>query len=271
MMSLVARLLHASGPALEAGSAGEIAAIMERRCFEPLERISAIRGNRQLAFVPKTLQSVSDYLTDNRNAAVILDNGRSGPLEACVRIATGLSVVHTELRRPAQSLSYVVVPLETATTGELLAAMCDLAIALRAVAGAVTTESTFDEAQSYAMAVGGAGSRQSLADDATSQHLRERASYHYYLAELDERIASPEWGLFLGAGHLATLPIAALRNSGAFAVIRELRHGELAYLQLTGDPADALAPGFAETLAQARQSLREVLMDSSIVPERAWQ
>ncbi len=64
----------------------------------------------------------------------------------------------------------------------------------------------------------------------------------------------------LRPGHRAQLATERLRESGAFAEVRELGPG-LAFARLTDDPADALRPGYDERLERARVALRPILVD----------
>ncbi len=270
MSTLVARLDHNVGPGLSPERAEAVAEIVSRPCFGALSRVALASGDRRVAHAPKSGRQVAEYLTDPRCDAVVLDNGREGPLVAVGRVATGRTLVRSALKRPAQLTSYCVIPLDGCPVDEVVRATCDLAVALEAVSGAISTEPTLDEAEAFALWVWDDRSLGAALARLGEERLRERAARAYFLADLDERIAAPEWGLFLSAGHLRAIGVSKLVRSGVFEVVRELVPGELAYLQLTKDVRDALGPGFAASLARARETLRPILMDSSGIPEAVW-
>lgn len=92
------------------------------------------------------------------------------------------------------------------------------------------------------------------------QRFRERRGRGHYDDRLVAELAGVEWGTFLGPGHLARLDLDQVRASGAFACIREVTP-QLAYLQVSDDPADDLTEGLETKLQAARRALAPLLMD----------
>ena len=258
MIAFAARINHDSGPGVARDSLENVCELLERPCLEQLTRLAAFRGDRKADYQEKSRDALREYFIDPRNDAVIIDSGRQGPLEAYAHIETGSATLQLKRRWPAQLLSYFVVPLRPPLVTDLVAAACDLAVLLNAVTGAVSAEPSYDTAHSFAASMNGYAAN----DPAGEQHKRERASFHAHYSELDAVIPAPEWGLFLSAGHLRKLPIDAIRSSGAFSAVRELRPGSLVYVQLTDQLSDALSPRAPERIASARTALRDILMNS---------
>ena len=74
------------------------------------------------------------------------------------------------------------------------------------------------------------------------------------------------WGTLISQGHLATVSLETLQASKAFfrvEPVSETQPSPMAFLQLTADPMDALAPGYDDALAVARAVLAPLMMDVS--------
>lgn len=271
MTALAARFDHAFAPGSSLEAARTLAEILSRPCFVDLRRVSAMRGDRQADFEPKSAETVSRYLVNARNDSVILDGGRGGRIAAKARLDTGLTARGDNPARPAPLVSYVIVPLTNADIPGLVDALCGVAVALRAVSGAITAERTFGRAQNFALSVKSDHSEELAAGETTEGRLKERAAHYFYSMGVADRVAAPEWGLFLSEGHLSAVPAEELRRSGAFSAVRVLTESPpLAHLQLTDDPEDALTEGFEGKLGAARRALRPLLMDAANLPDYAW-
>lgn len=259
MLTWVARFDHSWAPVESEETAAAIADIVQRECFSACSRVSYARSGsfgrpgRNGGYKKKNAAIVREYILDARNESVHLDNGRQGELTASMRFATGA------VRREGIPLfSYLAMPLSDDVTA-LEEAACDLAGALRVHVGAIAVFPVYRWAEKF-------GYSSDLMDDrAREMGLSERrhqewnAWSNHRLARQSE-IAGPEWGLFLSSGHLAKLPASVIRASGAFAEVRELE-GDRAFLRLTDDPRDALAPDYEARLDKARDALRPILAD----------
>src|SRR5205085_5946571 len=103
--------------------------------------------------------------------AVPLDNGRQGGLHAKVRLQTS-GTPRAKEQRPAPLLSYLVVPMEGVDTAALLPACAEVAATLSVVAWAITVETSFEQAEKYALSM-----KQSHLPDERRQ---ERAAHYFY-------------------------------------------------------------------------------------------
>ena len=255
MLTWVARFDHWWIPSDSEETAAQIAEILCRPCFRDCTRVNWGRRERWSGYEKKTPALIRDYIFDKQNDLVRLDSGRKGELNAGVNIDTG--VIRIGGIAPT---SRVAVPCPS-DTADLEKAACDLALALRTALGAVTVWPNYNWAEKFAY-----GSSLTP-EQAREMGLSELRHKEWRLqgrdqVQVDTEISGPEWGLFLGPGHLQKLPIAALRASGAFAEVRELGDNR-AFLRLTDDPRDALAPDFEARLDRARVALAPILADLS--------
>jgi hypothetical protein len=270
MISLVTRFDHAFAPGGSPEASQRLAEILMRPCFDLADRVSVMRGDRQTAYKPKRAASIVEYLADPQNDSVILDNGRKGELVAKVRLETGLTGRALVTNRPAPLISYAVIPLEGVNYSPIIDSCCDMAVALKTINGVVTAEKSFGKAQGFALSIKSDYSEELAAGKTTEARLKERAAHYYFSGEIDEKLAAPEWGLFLSAKHLQHLSLRVLKEAFPFSIIRVLSEGQLVYLQMTDNPRDALAPEFNALLAKAREALRSLLIDVGHLPDYAW-
>lgn len=91
---------------------------------------------------------------------------------------------------------------------------------------------------------------------------RGRRARDWYGDQLATKIASVEWGLFLGAGHV----IERDRLRGSFDRVEQLS-STVTYLQVTSDPEDDLSGVLEQRLPAAREALAPVRMDGSGVAD----
>ncbi len=136
-------------------------------------------------------------------------------------------------------------------------AFCELAVTVRAIAGCVSVE--MDHGMAQRLAIGRAAvilERDLQQPGMTVRRLCERRTYNK--SNLDRQVPGPEWGLFLGPGHLAVISADVLEASGVFHLVRRLGE-ELVFLQLTDDPADALRPDYDQLLDPVRRVLAPLL------------
>ncbi len=264
----MARFDHAFAPNQSPRDALVLGNILTKSCFDVCSRLSVKRRDRQTAHISKTRALIAEYIEDAENDAVILDNGRSGDLVAMVRIHTGRTAVPNP-ERPVQLLSYVIIPLDYCRLFDLIDSVCEMALSLRTVSGVVTVEESFGRAQSFALSTLSDRSNDLADGIVTEERLKERAAHYFLSEQLPIKIAAPEWGLFLSTEHLKVLPLSQLEKASIFSAVRALS-SELAFIQMTENPRDALAPQFNLELSKAREALHPILMDASHLPDAAW-
>lgn len=259
MLTWVVRFDHWRPPSESEETVARIAEIVQEPCFSACVRVaydrrdSPGRRGRSGGYRKKEAAVVREYLLDAQNESIHLDNGRQGELTATMRFATG-----AVQREGIPFYSYVAVPWTDDEAARETAA-CDLARILPAAVGAMTVGRDYKHAERFGFSEGLMEHRARELGLSEQRH-REWRGWASSLLARDTEIAGPEWGLFLGPGHLAKLPIAALRATNAFAEVRDLGESR-AFLRLTDDPRDALAPDYEAHLDKAREALRPILAD----------
>lgn len=254
--TLAIQIEHAVRPARWRAKA--IAEILARPCFAPLSRASYRRKDRWSGHKNASADVMESYLADPENHDLGLDNGRSGQLIVSATITTGV-LQRTWTPGPPLLLSHILVPHDAALTADRMSATCELFEALEGASGAITVEPDHDLAQRFALG-GNPKARAGLSEI----HRKERKAHSLHDGDLPSRLSGPEWGLFLGPGHLATLSREKIEGSGAFATVRPVGTHAL-FITMTNDPADALGDGFEAMLDHARRVLAPLLMDVSTV------
>jgi hypothetical protein len=256
--TLALRLEHAFIPGRDAGASAAVAEILTRPCFAELRRV-ALETNkgRVMRHSATSRERVQALMQDPKCDMVNMDSGRHGELVADARIETGL------LRDadywdsfPAPLMSTVTAPHEASLMGARLEAFCELAVVLRAMAGCLSLEMNFRMACRLVNGNTPTPRKGLRQPGMTLRRLQERRSYTQKIS--GRQIPSPEWGLFLGRGHLDQVSADALAATGAFHRVRVLGD-DLVFLQLTADPADALRPDFDAMLDPVRRVLAPVL------------
>src|SRR5678815_3084426 len=229
-----------------------VAAILMRPCFSLLERVSAHRGDRWLDHTEKSETKIVEILQDGSNRAVALETKRRRPLAANAEVQNG---TQDRAETPTRFRAKLVFPVPADVEGTVTA-LIDLASTLRAGAGFVAAEPTYDLAHHLALG----GSKPKMRPGLSERHAIERRGRDWHYQELPTKLAGPEWGTFLGAQHLSALDLDAVRASGAFYRF-VAASPVLAFLQLTADPADAVREDFEPKLEAARKALAPILMD----------
>lgn len=232
-----------------------VAELLMSPCFDRLARVSAQRGDRWVDYAPKSVDAIDSILADRRNSELSLDNGRRGEMVASAAMKNGAREGLGEPPHKAYLAFPTPVDLEGATV-----ALLALADALDAGAGFIACEPNYDAGQNVALE----GGKPRLRPGVSTRRATARRGRHWHYKRRHAELAGPEWGTFLGAAHLARLDIDQVRASGAFVRV-ELISPRLAYLQVTGDPADDLREDFEARLEAARLALAPILMDLSDV------
>lgn len=253
MLTWAVRFFHRRAPAESEEAVSAIADIINRPCFASCTRLSWCRGDRFGGHITKAPEVVRKYLLDPQNEAIRLDNGRTNALAASMEIGTN------DIRRTGLPLqAFIIVPL-TDDTSSLEEAACDLAGTLRASVGAMSVWPDYDWASRF-VHTSSLTEEQARSIGFSARRHREWRILARSQVQIDTEIPGPEWGLFLGPGHLAMLPAATLRTSGVFAEVRDLGE-ERTFLRMTEQPRDALVPDFEARLDRARGVLEPILAD----------
>ncbi len=232
-----------------------LAEALARPCVASLSRAYKQRKSRDSGHVPPAPDIIRTYLLDRENHYLAMDSGREGEPTASARFANGEHTRGWKSDHPVRFKGHVIVPYDRTLLDDQLVALRDVAAALQLVFGSISYEENFGDAHHFVLVSLPYGPLVSL------QHRKERRAHWMYEHDIFTKVPGPEWGLFLGAGHLDTLPADALRGSGAFARVLELRD-RLVYLQLTDDPADARdLEAFDRKLDAARAALAPIAMD----------
>lgn len=228
--------------------------ILTEPCLRELERVSAHRGDRCIGHTPATAPAIAEILGDSRNRGVAFDTRRDGELIASGEISNGTDETNRGATRFGGELVFPLLPAELEAT---IATLCELADALEAGGGFVAAEPDHDLAQHVAAGKQRPRHRPGL----SARRAIERRGRAWHAWQRHGELAGPEWGTFLGAEHLARLDLEQVRRSGAFVRVIEISRAQLAFLQLTEDPADDLREDFEPKLARAREALAPILMD----------
>lgn len=254
--TLAIQIEHAVRPTT--WQARTIAEILARPCFAPLARASYRRKDKWSGHQKASLDVIASYLADPENHDLGLDNGRGGDLTASAAITTGV-LQRTWTPGPRLLLSHVLVPHEAALTTDRVDAACELFEALEGASGAITVEPDHDLAQRFALG-GNPKARAGLSE----RHRKERKAHGLHDGELPTRLSGPEWGLFLGPGHLAAVPRQRIEASEVFAIVKPVGDRAL-FVGVTNDAIDALSVGFESNLDRVRELLAPLLIDVSAV------
>jgi hypothetical protein len=257
--TLAIRLEHAFIPGRDAGAAAAVAEILTRPCFADLRRVALETAKgRVMRHSATSRERVQALMQDPACDMVWMDSGRREELVATARIETGLLLDAGYWDAfPAPLMSTVVVPHDASLTGARLAAFCELAVALRAMAGCTSVEMDYDMASRLINGQTPPPRKGLVQPGMTLRRLQERRSYDQRTS--DRQVPSPEWGLFLSRGHLEQVPASELEASGVFHQVRRLSD-DLVFLQRTADPADALRPDFDGLLDPSAQGARAGLV-----------
>lgn len=257
---LAIRLDHGTTISREPDVAHRVAQILTRPALAVLARVSAREKDRWSKHAPATAETIEQYLTNETNDSIALDNGRAGELTASAEIESGPHL-NVKAAPAVRFIAHLVLPYDAAKLEEVLTAAFDLATTIRATAGFVAVEPTYGLA--HRIAIG-----QSIPKDRvglSAQRIAERRVRDFKSEQLDTRLAGLEWGTFVGAAVRQKLDLDELRRSGAFNRVTEVTP-ELAFLQLTANPEDDLSLHADDRFTRARSLLSSVLLDTSDLP-----
>lgn len=268
--SLAVRLHYWFEPGKDEAARRAIAEIFMRPCFAPLERVAWDNDHgRTTGHTIKSHAVIEAYLGNPLCDMVKLDSGRNRELVAVANVWTGWTdLTHgglNELKRPADWVTVIVLPHDPDQVRARVQACCDLARVLRVFHGAISNEVCMGAGHEFGLRIHPSPLEEALKDPGMSvQRVRERECQWRIHETWDQEIGSPEWGMFLGREHLRRLPLERIEASGVFARVDRLAE-DLAYIQLTDDPMDALRDEYDQMLEPARAVLAPIQADLSRV------
>jgi hypothetical protein len=267
---LTVRMSYAFEPGKDESARRAIADILMRPCFAPLERAAWQNDHgRETGHTTMTHSVIEAYLGNPECDMLKMDSGRHREPIAVVNVWTGWTDLSYQgkggLTAVAPWITTIVLPHDPELIRARVQACCELARVLHALTGAISSESTFGHAHSFALGFHPSPLAQALLQPGMSeQRVREQDCHAGMLETLDREIGGPEWAMFLGREHLRRLPLERIAASGVFARAERLDEN-LAYLQLTEDPLDALRDDYDDMLDRAREVLAPIQADLSNV------
>jgi len=273
--TLIILIEHRMLPTDWAATAGKVAEVLCQPCWSPLKRVGHIRPGarkqRWAGYKKMTRSVIESYLTDPANHAIVLDSGAADDAVAVGFVTTGVherepnrdpddewtAADQAEWEACTTMASYVAFPHDPSLHEARLSSALTLASAMEAVSGCITVEPNLRDAERLAT---------SGLPSIRLSELRRKERYAHVpgRTNLSAELSGPEWGVFLGPGHLRRLPLTKIRAAGVFDRVDEIS-ADLAFVALTNDPMDALRDGFDDELEQARRVLKPLLLDVSDV------
>lgn len=233
------------------------ASLLNVPAMRAFRRVAVSKNGRETEHVRNSPELLLKHLQSPAAHAVWLDSGRSGELESHGWITIGLGY-KPDADIVATMTSYFALPYVADEREAVLDVFCGLAEIFEAAYGAAAVEPSFNTAQNAAM-----GTRPS-SDDAptytvmTPDRVRYRRTPGFLANQIHHSIGGPEWGTFLGPGHLARLPPDTLA-SDAFHHVRPLAHGG-AFVRLSDDPLVAHTDAILDLVAKARAALEPIVL-----------
>ena len=254
MITFGLRIDHRIAPGDSSDIAKAVGRAFDHPAFRALRRVAYSSRDRRSRYQPRTATAVAETLLSDECDAAFLDSGRTGELIATANILTG-----RDIRRYASETdllpSHAVVPSDPAHPLDVVEGFAALVSVLDAVCGYICVERGFSEANAAAI-----GFKPKPRPRDFPRRTQERKAHNRYFEWRETQIAGPEWGLFLGPGHLARVT----PDPAVFPIIQDVGRGKLCLL--SDNPEDALGAAFDGRLEEARRVLGPVLMDVSGVP-----
>lgn len=256
------RLDHARSLRDHEDAARRVANLVNVPVMKALRRVAVTIKSREAEHGPNSPELVLKHLQNPKGRGAWFDSGRSGKLESQGWIETALGY-KPDADIVATLQAYFVVPYVAEEREAVLDAFCSLAEALEAAYGAAGVEPSFQTAHNAAIATGPTAADIPTYKVMTPDRIRYRRTPAFLANQIHCGIGGPEWGTFLGPGHLARLPADTLA-SNAFYSVRPLAHGG-AFIRLSEDPMDAQTDAILGMVARARAALEPIVVDVSSV------
>lgn len=255
-------LYHARSLRDDEDRARRAADLLNVPAMRAFRRIAVTIKSRETEHQPNSPEQLAKHLRHPEARGVWLDSGRSGDLDALGIITMALDF-KPDVDIPAQMYSYLVLPYVAHDREAVLDVFCSFAELLEGAYGAASVEPSFQTAHNAALAARPSADDTPTYTVMTPDRVRYRKAPAYLFNEIHHGIGGPEWGTFLGPGHLARLPPATLA-SNAFHSVRPLAHGG-AFVRLSEDPLDAQSDAILALVANARAALEPIVLDVSDV------
>ncbi len=237
--------------------AHRVAEILSKGPFSALERVSGRHNDHWATYGKTTAQIIEQHLSDPTFDAVSLQTKSGSELIASAEIETSL---RARTSSPTALVAYITLPVDGTETHAAILSICELAEALQTGAGFISVEP--DYARAHRLAIG--NSRPKERSGLSELRQRGRRARDWKSEQVGSKLATVEWGTFLGTGHLVQVDLGKLQESAAFEKVIEISP-TLAYVQVTANPLADLSGELEEQLPKAREALRPLLMDISDV------
>ena len=256
MASLVCWVRHAS---YELQHLKAISDFLCQPIFDVVKRSAMIDRDKRVGRKRKSRAVLLEQLGAPRSQGITLDDGTT-ELSATAYFRFDMS---SDTPYPAPNLGYVIVQYKSEHLEVFLASFRTLFAQLNGVLGWISVEPSHAEAHSVSL---GMDNRETRArSDMSDQRRRERMGQGR-LRTYPTKLPAIHWGTFISQGHLAAVGLEQLQASPAFFRVEPVAADQphaMAFLQLTADPIDALAPGYEQTLDAARAALAPLMLDVS--------
>ena len=208
--------------------------------FDVVKRSAMIDRDKRVGRKRKSREVLLEQLGAPRSQGIDLDDGTT-ELTATAYFRFDVS---TDKPYPAPHQGDLVVPYMPKHLEDFLASFRMLFAQLNGVLGWISVEPTRTEATAVCL---GIDTRETRArSDMSDQRRRERMGQGR-LRTYPTKLPAIHWGTFISQGHLAVVGLEQLQASPAFFRVEPVAADQphaMAFLQLTADPIDALAPGY---------------------------
>lgn len=255
-------LSHARSLRDDDDRARRAARLLNVPAMRAFRRVATSKNGRETEHGRNSPEVLLNHLMRPGAHGVWLDSGRSGELDSHGWIQIGLGYV-PDADMLAPMSSYFTLPYVAEELEAVLDVFCELAEIFDAAYGATSVEPSFQSGQNAAMLTRPTAADLPTYTVMTPDRIRYRRFPAYLANQVHHSIGGPDWGTFLGPGHLAGLPPETLKSS-AFHSVRPLAHGG-AFLRLSEDPLDAHTDAILGLVARARAALAPIVVDVSSV------
>ncbi len=251
-------LSHACSLRDDEARARRVASLLNAPAMRAFRRVATSTNGRETEHGPNSPELLLKHLMRPGAHGVWLDSGRSGELDSHGWIQIGLGYTpDADVLAPMSS--YFTLPYVSEEREAVLDVFCGLAEVFDAAYGATSVEPSFESGRNAAMTTRPAAADLPTYTVMTPDRIRYRRFPGYIANQVHRSIGGPDWGTFLGPGHLARLPPDWLK-SDAFYSVRPLAHGG-AFVRLSDDPLDAHTDGILGMVERARAALEPIVLN----------
>ena len=250
-------LCHARWVRDDDDRARRAASLFNRPVMRAFRRAASSMNGRETGYGRNSPELLLKQLQRPGAHGVLLDSGRSGEIAANGWLQLGLGY-EPDADMLAPMSSYFTFPYVADEREAVLDVFCELAETLEAAYGAASVEPSFNSGQNAAMITRPAAEDLPTYTVMTPDRIRYRRTPGFLANQIHRGIGGPDWGTFLGPGHLARLPPDTLKSS-AFYQVRPLAHGG-AFIRLSDDPLVAHTDAILGLVDRARAALDPIVI-----------